>query len=292
MSWFAGLEHVVREQVPLAPWTWLRIGGTAEFFAEPTTSEELSKILKAANDAGLTSRFLGAGSNLLVNDEGVPGVVIHLSSAAFGEIRVLDNCLLAGGGARLNHLVSTAAREGLAGLESLVGIPGTVGGALRNNTIGHGAAIGQWTEQVTAISAAGETVQLSGDDLRFTYRNSNLHELVVLEATLRLERGDPLAVTRQMQKLWILKRGGQPTGELGHCQVFADPRGMTASEVIEQAGIRSASIGGASLNERDPNFIEVNAGTKSGDVLKLVEFVRKTVSEKLGVELTPGIQIW
>lgn len=292
MSWFAGLEHVVREQVPLAPWNWLRIGGAAEFFAEPASAEELSDLLRKAHAASLPVRLLGAGSNILVNDEGVAGVVIHLSSAAFGEIRVDDTSIVAGGGAKLNHLVSAAAREGLMGLESLVGIPGTIGAALRNNTIGHGAAIGQWTQKVTAMQLSGETVTLEGDDLRFSYRNSNLDDLVVLEATLKLERGDALAVTRQMQKLWIMKRAVQPTGGLGHCQVFADPRGTTAAEVIDQAGAKTLSVGGASLSDRDPNFIEVQPGTTSNEVQQLIAEVRKVVSETLGIELTVGIQIW
>lgn len=292
MSWFAGLEHIVREQVPLAPWTWLRIGGAAEFFVEPATVDELSELLQKAHDAKMPVKFLGSGSNILVDDQGVAGVVVHLSSAAFGEIRVDDNCLIAGGGAKLNHLVSAAAREGLMGIESLVGIPGTVGAALRNNTIGHGAAIGQWTEEVTAMQLTGTTVKLTGDNLRFSYRDSNLDDMVVLDATLKLERGDALAVTRQMQKLWIMKRAAQPTGELGHCQVFADPRGTTAAEVIEQAGAKLLSVGGASLNERDPNFVEVQPGTTSLEVQQLIADVRRSVSETLGIELTPGIRIW
>ena len=292
MSWFTGLEHVVREQVPLAPWNWLRLGGPAEFFAEPTTVQELSELLEKANAAALPVKLLGAGSNILVNDKGVSGLVVHLSAAAFGEIRVDDTSIYAGGGARLNHLVSTAAREGLTGLESLVGIPGTVGGAIRNNTIGHGAAIGQWTQEVTAMKLSGQTIQLAGDNLRFSYRNSNLDDLVVLEAKLTLERGDVLTVTRQMQKLWIMKRAVQPTGELGHCQVFANPRGTTAAEVMEQAGVKATTVGGASLNERDPNFIEVRPGAKSEDVQLLIAEVRRAVSETLGVELSPGIQIW
>jgi len=292
VSWFTGLEHAVREQVPLAPWNWLRLGGEAEFFAEPGSVEELSELLRKAHAANLVVRLLGSGSNILVSDAGATGVVVHLSSSTFGNISVNENQIVAGGGARLSHLVATAAREGLAGLESLVGIPGTVGGALQKNTIGHGAAIGQWAVGVTAMTQEGETVSLAGDDLRFSYRDSNLDKLVVLDATFQLEPSDSLKVTRQMQKLWIMKRAAQPTGELGHCQVFADPRGMTAGEIIDQAGVKTETVGGASLNDRDPNFIEAAPGTKSDDVLKLIEVVRKEVSERLGVELTPSIQVW
>lgn len=292
MSWFAGLEHIVREQVPLAPWTWLRIGGPAEYFAEPGSQAELAELLTKSHRAGHPVRFLGAGSNLLVSDQGVAGVVVHLSSAEFAEIQVNGDSISAGGGAKLNQLVSAAAGHGLAGLESLVGIPGTVGGAIRNNTSGHGASIGQWTQSVRAMKANGEAVQLTDNDLRFTYRNSNLDDLVILSATLELERGDPTAVTRQMQKLWILKRAAQPSGEFGHCQVFMDPRGTTASEVIDQAGAKGLSVGGATLCERNPNFIEVRPGTTNDEVKQLIADVRAAVSQTLGVELVPGIQIW
>ena len=209
MSWFDGLDHVVREQVPLAPWTWLRLGGAAEFFAEPSSIDELASLLRAAKTANLPVRLLGGGSNLLVQDSGVNGLVLHLSSSAFGDVRVDDSQLLAGGGAKLSQVVSVAAREGLAGVESLVGIPGTVGGATRKNAIGHGAAIGQWTTGVNVMDMHGETNQLAKDDLRFSYRDSNLDDLIILDVTLSLERGDPLTVTRQMQKIWIMKRASQ-----------------------------------------------------------------------------------
>lgn len=292
MSWFEGLEHIVREQEPLAAWNWLRIGGSAEFFAEPTSVEELKEILKRTHAANLPVWMLGSGSNILVRDQGVQGVVIQLSAPAFCEIRSSGNEIVCGGGAKLNHVVSTAARDGLGGMEALVGIPGTIGGALKRNAIGHGAAIGQWTESITAITPAGEELSLGKEELRFGYRESNLDDLVILHATFRLDPSDTAKVTRQMQKLWIMKRSTQPTGELGHGQAFANPRGMTAGEIIEQAGLRSESVGNAQICERNANFIEARAGASSSDVLALIEQVRTKVSETLGVELVPGMEIW
>ena len=280
------------EDEPLARWNWLRLGGTAQYFAEPTSTRELKEILSRADAAELPVRIIGAGSNILVRDAGVKGIVIHLSAPEFCQISVESGVITAGGGARLNHVVSTAAREGLAGMEALVGIPGTIGGALRCNANGHGASIGQWTTGVTALTLAGEEVELKQDDLRFGFRESNLDNLVVLSAGFSLEHSDALQVTRQMQKLWILKRGSQPGGDRGHSQIFSHPRGLTAGEIIEQAGLKGRKVGGASISESDASFVEVEPGTSSADVFSLIEDVQGHVSEVLGVNLQQEIEVW
>src|SRR6185436_12971141 len=194
----SGFEHITREQEPLAPYTWFRLGGKAQFFAEPTSVEELTGIVRQAAKEGLAVRILGGGSNLLVRDEGVSGLVIHLSAAAFGAIQVQGKRIIAGGGAKLGHVVSTAVREGLAGLEQLVGIPGTLGGALHTNAESHSAYIGQWTQSATVMTRKGDIVSRKRDELRFGYRDSSLDELVVLEATLELEKGDAAKLTKHM----------------------------------------------------------------------------------------------
>ena len=292
MSWLAGLEHCIRENESLAAWNWLRLGGKAEYFAEPTSVGELADILKRSHARGIAVRLLGAGSNILVRDEGVKGVVIHLSAPAFCEIQTDGQQITAGGGVRLNHVVATAAREGLAGLEAFVGIPGSVGGALRTNASGHGAAIGQWTHAVRAMTPAGEIISLSASELRFGYHQSNLGDLVILDGAFVLERGDPTTITRQMQKLWILRRAKLPSGEIGHGQVFMNPRGLTAGQIIDQAGLKGRSIGGARISEVDANFIEVKPGTSSKDVLALIDQVREEVFTILGVELERQIEVW
>src|SRR5438067_2378697 len=137
MSLSTGFEHIVRAQEVLAPYTWLRLGGAAQYFAEPTTAEELAALVRRCREAGLPVRVLGGGSNVLLRDEGVPGMVIALGAAAFGRIAVAGRKLTAGGGAKLGHVISSAVREGLSGLETLVGIPGTIGGALHTNAGTH-----------------------------------------------------------------------------------------------------------------------------------------------------------
>ncbi len=292
MDTFAGLEHIVRENEILAPYTWLRVGGAAQFFAEPTSVDELQQLVVRCRDEGLPVRVLGGGSNLLVRDEGVPGLVIHLAAPAFTTISVEDRTLTAAGGAKLGHVVSTAVREGLAGLEPLVGIPGTIGGALRRNAAAHGTEIGQWTHSARVMTRAGEIVDYPREQLRFSHRSSNLDELAVLSASFLLEKGDVRELTTRMQKLWILRKSNQPLSNQNTAPMFANPSWTSAASLIEQAGLKGARVGEAEISDRDANFVVANPGASSRDVMRLIELVRSTVAEQLNVELEPTLEIW
>ena len=182
MGALRGFEHIIREHEPLAPYTWLRLGGAAEYFAEPTSAEELKELVAQCREHGIPVRVLGDGSNLLVRDQGVPGLVIHLGAAAFSQIAIVDNVVTAGAGAKLGHVISTAVREGLSGLEPLVGIPGTVGGALRSNAGTESHDVGQWTESAEVMTRSGDLLVHGRDDLRFAYHFSSIDELVILRA--------------------------------------------------------------------------------------------------------------
>ena len=288
----SGFEHITRENEPLAPYTWLRLGGPAQYFAEPTSVDELVRLVKRCHQDGIAVRILGGGSNVLVRDEGVSGMVIHLAAAALGKISVAGKRLTAGGGARLAHVISTAVREGLGGLEHLVGIPGTVGGALHTNAGTHGGDIGQATVSATMLSRKGETVTRSKSELRFAYRDGSLDELVVLEATFELEPRDSVALTKHMQQIWIVKRAGQPSGEQGSGCIFKNPGGATAASLIEEAKLTGARSGDAEISPRNANFIVVGPRAKARDVLALIEHVRQMVAEKTGFELEPAIEVW
>lgn len=292
MGIFAGLEHIVRENEPIAKFTWLRLGGPAKFFAEPTSTEELKSLVIRCRDGGLPVRVLGSGSNVLVRDEGVAGLVIHLSAAPFAGIQVQGTTVSAGGGAKLSHVISTAVREGLSGLEPLVGIPGTVGGALRTNAGANGSDIGQCTRRATVMTRVGETVIREGSDLRFAYRQSSLDELVILGADFGLEREDVATLTKRMQKLWIVQKSMQPQGNLNVGCIFQDVGGVSAASLIEQAGFKSAQVGQARVSELNANFIVADSQAKSRDVIELIERLRNGVAERLGVALETELQIW
>lgn len=292
MSWTRGFEHILREHEPLAPFTWLRLGGPARYFAEPTTLEELAGVVKRSHEAGLPTRLLGGGSNLLISDTGVEGVVLHLTAAIFASIARKGNSLTAGGGARLGHLVSSAAREGLTGLEDLVGIPGTVGGALHGNAGGQHGDIGTWVRSATVMTRAGEMVQRKREEMHFSYLASTIEELIILEATLDLEPADPVEVTKRMQKNWIVKRASLPASSLAQAWIFKDSGGISAASLIEDAGLVGTRVGDVEVSDANANFVVVGRNATSADVRELIDIVRRTVNDRLGVQLDMAVEIW
>ncbi|MGA2030954.1 MAG: UDP-N-acetylmuramate dehydrogenase [Thermoguttaceae bacterium] len=292
MSLLSGFEKIVRSAEPLAMHTWLQLGGPADYFAEPENADQLIDLVQRCQEEGLPVRVLGEGSNILVRDEGVPGVVLRLASPAFAKLEVQPGRITGGGGAILGRLVTTAVHQGLAGLEMLIGIPGTVGGALHSNTGSRGGDIGQWAASATVVTAGGEVLQRSRDDMVFGYRESSLDELVILEAVFQLEEDDPRELAKRMQKQWIVKKADQPLGHQSAGCVFKNPRGTSAGELIEQAGLKGTRIGGAVVSDRHANFIIAEPECTSQDVLRLIDLIRGQVHDRLTVRLELELEIW
>jgi UDP-N-acetylmuramate dehydrogenase len=292
MASWTGFENIVRQAEPLAMHTWFQLGGPAAFFAEPENPDQLIALLNRCREDGVEVRILGQGSNILVSDDGVSGMVIRLTSLEFGRISIDGRRVTVGGGANLGRLVTTSVHRGLAGIEMLVGIPGTVGGALHGNTGAHGGDIGQWTASATVVTPAGETHERTRDDLFFGYRESNLDEGVVLEAVIELEEDDPRELARRMQKQWIIKRANQPMGHQCAGCIFKNPRGASAGELIDKCGLKGTRIGGAVVSERHANFIVAEPHCTSQDVLRLIELVRSQVQDRVDVRLELEIEIW
>jgi UDP-N-acetylmuramate dehydrogenase len=292
MSFLAGFEKIVRQGEPLAMHTWFQLGGTAEYFAEPETPEQLLALLRRCKENQKTVRVLGRGSNLLVRDEGVKGVVVRLSAPAFHHISADGHTVTAGGGASLGRVVTTAVHHGLSGMETLIGIPGTIGGALHGNAGAHGGDVGQWTTHATVVTVAGELLERDRHDLAFSYRESNLDDLVILEAKFELEEDEPRELARRMQKHWIVKKAAQPLGHQCAGCVFKNPRGASAGELIEAAGLKGTRIGGASVSERHAGFIIAEPECTSTDVLRLIHLIRDQVRDRMGVELDLEIEVW
>src|SRR3954468_1984014 len=209
MAAMSGIDGV-REQVPLDERTWFKVGGAAQFFAEPTSVDELQALVNRSRDEGLHVRLLGGGSKVLVRDEGVSGMIISLANPAFANIATAGERVTLGAGAMLANAITMTVGAGLAGLETLVGIPGTVGGALHGNSGSHGGDIGQWASRATVMTRSGEIIERERSDLVFAYRESSLDELVILSAEFELEKEDPLVVTKRMQKQWIVKKANLP----------------------------------------------------------------------------------
>jgi UDP-N-acetylmuramate dehydrogenase len=215
-----------------------------------------------------------------------------LASLDFGRIDIDGQKVTVGGGANLGRLVTTAVHRGLGGMEMLVGIPGTVGGALHGNTGSHGGDIGERTISATVVTTTGETQERTRDDLTFGYRESSLDETVILEATLMLEEDDPRELAQRMQKQWIIKRASQPMGHQCAGCIFKNPRGAAAGELIEKSGLKGTRIGGAVVSERHANFIVAEQDCTSQDVIRLIDLVRSQVNERMGERLELEIEIW
>lgn len=292
MSFPSEFDKVVRQAEPLAMHTWFQLGGPAQHFAEPENTDRLIALIRHCRREEMPVRLLGRGSNVLVRDEGVPGMVIRLSSPHFGKIQIDGNRLTAGGGAKLGQVVTSAVHAGLSGLEALVAIPGTLGGALHGNAGTGSATIGQWTAEATVLTHAGEVFQRRAEDLVFSYRQSSLDELVILEATLELQEDDARELATRLQKEWIVRKTTQPMGHQCAGCVFKNPRGMRAGELIEEAGLKGTRIGGAVVSDRHANFIVAEPECTSHDVLRLIDLIRAQVHERLGAELELELEIW
>jgi UDP-N-acetylmuramate dehydrogenase len=293
MHSFDDFPGTVTADEPLAQRVWFRLGGPAAYFASPRRLEELVGLLKRCRDQGIAFKILGGGSNVLVRDEGVDALVIQLESPFFADVRVRDQIVEAGAAVPLTALISHSARAGLAGLEVLTGIPGTVGGALRGNAGGRQGAIGQLVRRATVLDTADEIQVRDRDDLSFADRDSNLDEPVILSAEFELEPEDPEAVVRRMRRIWIIKKENQPYGhQLSGC-IFKNPSpDVSAGALIDQAGLKGTSFGGAEVSDRHANFIIAHPGAKAADVLQLIDRIRQRVWQQFGYELELQIQVW
>ncbi|MDA1013896.1 MAG: UDP-N-acetylmuramate dehydrogenase [Planctomycetota bacterium] len=292
MSSIEDFSDIIRRDEPLAEYTWLKVGGPAQYFIEPRDPDELARVVQCCHANQIPVRMLGGGSNLLVRDEGVGGAVIRANGEAHAEITVDGNTIRCGAGALLSNLVSSSVRAGLAGMETLVGIPGTVGGALHGNAGGRNGDIGQFVKSVTVLTASGEQCTRMEDELTFAYRFSSIDDLCILDATFALPDGDPNEIVQRMRKLWIMKKATQPLSFQSAGCMFKNPRGLSAGDLIEQAGLKGTRIGAAEISDRHANFVVTHEGISSADVLRLIDLAKSKASEQFGVDLEVEIEVW
>jgi UDP-N-acetylmuramate dehydrogenase len=285
-------REIVKRDEPLAPHTYFRLGGPAEFFARPRNFEELAAIVSRCRHDSVPLHILGGGCNLLVRDEGVKGVVVKLDHEAFTSIRINGNLVDAGAGAMLSTVITKTAKAELGGLELLVGIPGTIGGSVRMNAGGRAGDIGQFTGQVTIMDWQGNIHVRRRDELQFEYRDTNIDDPVILAGQFELEQDNPEAIIKRMRKIWITKKASQPLGFQSAGCIFKNTRGLAAGLLIEQTGLKGTKVGGAEVSERHANFIIANSSCTARDVLRLIDLVKSRVAERFGVELEMEIRIW
>ncbi len=275
---------------PLAPLVWFKAGGRAQYLFEPRDVADLQGFLSdLAPDVPVMA--LGLGSNLIIRDGGVPGVVVRLGKA-FGAVTAEGDTLSCGGGASGILVSSTARDAGVAGLEFLRSIPGTVGGFVRMNGGAYGGEIADILATCDVVLRDGSMVTLSVDDIQYTYRHSNMPEgAIVVSARFRGAPGaDPAQIQAEMDRIAAAREASQPLRSKTGGSTFKNPPGAKAWELVDQAGCRGLTLGAAQVSPKHTNFL-INTGTAtSADIEALGEDVRRRVKEHAGVELEWEIQ--
>jgi UDP-N-acetylmuramate dehydrogenase len=284
--------EITQANVPLAPYTHLRIGGPAEFLVQPRTVAELTAVLAWSRSHGVPLRVLGSGVNLLIRDEPLPGIVMRLVAPAFTAITVDGATVRAGCGAKLAALISATARHNLSGFETLVGIPATVGGALRTNAGDRSGEIGAFVRRVETLDESGNVVVRERDELRFGENSSNLDDAVLLSAEFGLHADKAEAIIKRMRKAWIQRRADQPYPFESSARVFLNPRGHSARELLDKAGLPRTKVGAAEVSERNANYIIARPGATARDVVKLMDLMKSKVRDATGTDLEPELMVW
>lgn len=298
----ADLNIPCETDVPLGPHTWYGIGGSAAVLAHPSSVQQLAALIARCRENDLPIRVLGSGANLLVADGTLDGVVVKLDDPAFRQMKIDDRRVTAGAGYDLAKLVLETAREGLAGLEVLAGIPATVGGAVRMNAGGLYGEIGSRVARVMVCDTTGQIYYRDRDDLTFSYRTSNISAPFILEVEFELDKDDPAALMRRVKEIFLYKKNTQPLRDNSAGCTFKNPRPPEddpeaeppppAGKLIEDAGLKGKRIGGAEVSEHHANFIIAHEDCKASDIVALVEEVEKTVQESCGIHLQRELVIW
>ncbi|HAQ24200.1 MAG TPA: hypothetical protein DGF10_09555 [Acidimicrobiaceae bacterium] len=282
-----GLIEGVRRDYPIGPLTTYRVGGTAAWFVRPVNETELAAVATVAGQALVPVLLLGRGSNLLVSDTGFSGLAIQLG-AGFEGVDLEGTEVVAGGGASLPVVARLTVASGLAGFEWAVGVPGSIGGAVRMNAGGHGSDMSRSLVAATVLHLSdGSTVERTADELNLGYRTSTLEPgEIVVSVRLALEPGDRLDGEARLSEVVRWRRENQPGGQNAG-SVFTNPDGDSAGRLVELAGCRGLRLGTAEVSSRHANFIQADEGGSADDVAALMTEVARQVAEVHGVDLVP-----
>jgi len=294
MSLAGRLQATMRGQVladaPLAGYTSFRIGGPATLLASPADPEDLKRALAFARTEGLPIHVLGGGSNTLVRDGGFRGMAISL--CAFQALERRGDTVAAGAGVRVSRLLAFCCRQGLAGLEILSGVPGTVGGAVWGNAGAWGGATADALASVEIATAGGQECTLLRREIPFRYRVSGLPAgSVVMQAVFALAPGDPPAIRRRISGYLVRRNVSQPVEFRSAGSIFKNPPGEYAGRLVEQVGLKGTRMGNAMISAKHGNYIVNLGGARAADVLALLTLARERVRTATGIDLELEVKI-
>lgn len=279
---------------PLARHTTFRIGGKAQYFVIALDLVHLKDIIKFVKENRLAYFVIGAGSNLLISDQGFSGMVIKLGKE-FNRIKVQNNQLICGAGVKLNDLVKTAASYGLSGQEFLYGIPGTVGGAIKNNAGAFNHSIAEIIQSVHGIQinldSEIQDLALTKDQIGFSYRKSQIpKDFIITHAVIKLYQANPTQILAKLKQIKQARKKTQPWGASAGC-IFRNPQDNFAGKLLDEAGLKGTKIGDAYVSKKHANFI-INRGNASfNDVLELIQIMKMRVEVKTGIILEEEVEI-
>jgi len=281
----------VRASMPLAELTSFRIGGPADLFVNVEDETELMHAKAAAYRAGVPCFCLGAGTNLLVSDRGMRGLVVRLGEG-FAKIKIEGTKVVAGAAAAFGTLVAEVVDRGLEGLEFGEGIPGTVGGGLVMNAGAFGGEIAKVVTLVHGVTEAGEALALTRDDVKFAYRRTELpNHFIITRVDFELARGDRERLMTRVADLKAKRASRQPRGVPNAGSIFKNPPGNFAGKLLEGAGLKGTRLGGAAFSDQHANFIVNLGGAQAAEVRALIDMARNKVKEQSGVWLEPEVRL-
>ncbi len=299
---FSDLDVEAALDAPLGTMTWYGIGGRADVLIKPRTVDALVNLVKRCRRTRTPLRVLGKGANLLVADEGVDGIVVSLDTPHFRETSFEDAdegvVLHAMAGADMARVLMETVRRGYEGVAQMAGIPASVGGAIRMNAGGAFGAIGDAVQSVRCLSRAGDEIAHQRAEIAFGYRTTNIPDPSGVCASFALLPTDPIALRQRVKEIFAFKKSTQPLADHSAGCSFKNPydpeieKSVSAGKLIDEAGLKGTTIGGATVSPQHANFITVTPGAKAEHVVKLMEVIRQRVRDVHGIELENEVVIW
>ena len=286
-------ENNLLPNEPMSRHTTFRIGGPADLMVLHTTEEQAAAVIRACAEAEVRPYLLGLGSNLLVSDAGLRGVVLKLAEN-LSQVQVQENRLICQAGASNEQVAKVAQAHGLAGYEFASGIPGTIGGAATMNAGAYDGEFSQVAVSVRCITPEGELVNVPADQACWSYRHSMMMDrgYLVVAATLELEPQDPAVIQERMDDLRQRRESKQPLEMPSAGSTFKRPEGYFAGKLIQDSGCQGLSVGGAQVSTKHAGFVVNNGSATAADVLGLIEEVQNRVMEHFGVAMEPEVRMW
>ena len=300
-TFFGDLDVDVTFDAPIGKMTHFVIGGQADALVRPRSADALSLLLRRCHDSQVPFRVLGNGANLLVDDIGIDGIVVKLDHDCFKQTRYhttdQGEALHAMSGADMATTLMETVRHGLDGLTAMTGIPASIGGAVRMNAGGKYGCISDPLDTITCLSTTGELITHTKQNIQFGYRESRIAEPIILSATFTLQHCDPIPIRDKVKEIFAWKKSCQPLADSSAGCAFKNPllpdgTRMSAGKLIDNAGLKGLSVGGASISKQHANFIVTNANATARNVIDLMQTVRERVKDKTQIHLQNEVVTW